>query len=147
MLIIVPRLLQWRNFIIIKIWNCTLNVRLTFEFDIFLFFIQYFFYHLQFSKRVPRFEHSVALKLSCVGRDKKHELEQDYFRTAFPQTPLVGCYGDGEIGINHPARNCSNVLMAKRPRRDPFKDMTYSYSTVFVYMGWGKIVAPPESPD
>ncbi|CAH2039506.1 unnamed protein product, partial [Iphiclides podalirius] len=58
----------------------------------------------KFSAKVPRFEHSFALKLSCVGRDQKHALEQDSFRAAFPNTPIVGCYGNGELGVHHPAR-------------------------------------------
>lgn len=103
----------------------------------------------EFAKRVPHFEHSVALKLSCMGRDQKHEIEQQYFRVAFPTTRIVGCYGNGELGINHPPRpghedSCKNV---KRHRRDPGPHFgfMYSYSTVFVYIGWGRILTPAES--
>ncbi|KAI5637080.1 hypothetical protein NE865_10130 [Phthorimaea operculella] len=104
----------------------------------------------QFAKSVPRFEHSVALKLSCVGRDKKHMIEQELFRQAFPNTPLLGCYGNGELGLNHPPRN-----PPEPPRHKRFKGETqtgrpslmYSYSTVFVYIGWGKTLPPdPETP-
>ncbi|CAK1586080.1 unnamed protein product [Parnassius mnemosyne] len=100
----------------------------------------------EFSKKVPRFEHSIALKLSCVGRDRKHVLEQDCFRAAFPNTPIVGCYGNGELGIHHPARPEPEALpnAIKRHRRDPGPQfgIMYSYSTVFVYIGWGKIISP-----
>ncbi|GBP19046.1 hypothetical protein EVAR_78516_1 [Eumeta japonica] len=58
----------------------------------------------EFAEKVPRFEYSAALKLSCVGRDLRHEVEQDIFRAAFPDTPIAGCYGNGEIGHNHPSR-------------------------------------------
>ncbi|XP_026762589.2 uncharacterized protein LOC113521295 [Galleria mellonella] len=98
----------------------------------------------EFSKKIPRFEHSVALKLSCVGRDKKHELEQNYFRAAFPNTPLIGCYGNGELGINHPPRPVREEPPSrKRFRRDagPQLGIIYSYSTVFMYFGWGKIIS------
>ncbi|XP_059053809.1 uncharacterized protein LOC131848069 isoform X2 [Achroia grisella] len=98
----------------------------------------------EFANRVPQFEHSVVLKLSCVGRDKRHEMEQSYFRAAFPNTPLIGCYGNGEIGINHPARLVvEEPPSRKRQRRDPAPQLgiVYSYSTVFVYIGWGKITS------
>ncbi|KAJ0178214.1 hypothetical protein K1T71_006037 [Dendrolimus kikuchii] len=99
----------------------------------------------EFSKKVPPFENSVVLKLSCVGRGKKHELEQDYFRAAFPHTRLVGCYGNGELGLNHPARPPSDdpPTSAKRYRgaTETIASLRYSYSTVFVYIGWGKVLS------
>ncbi|XP_049873950.1 uncharacterized protein LOC126372303 [Pectinophora gossypiella] len=100
----------------------------------------------EFAKKVPTFEHSVALKLACVGRDRKHILEQDYFRAAFPHTPLVGCFGNGELGVNHPPRDLPPVPphIAKKRKHEPAKSLMYSYSTVFVYMGWGRMI-PPET--
>lgn len=98
----------------------------------------------QFAKKVPVFEQTVALKLSCVGRDQKHALEQDYFRAAFPHTPLIGCYGNGELGISHPPRPqpADPPRSVKRHRRNPRQQgIMYSYSTVFVYVGWGKIMS------
>ncbi|XP_026499245.1 uncharacterized protein LOC113403041 [Vanessa tameamea] len=100
----------------------------------------------EFSKKVPKFEYSVVIKLSCVGRDQKHKWEQECFRAVFPNTRIIGCFGNGEIGVNHPTRpppvvptNC-----VKRHRRDsgPQFGIVYSYSTVFVYIGWGKITLP-----
>ncbi|XP_068618368.1 uncharacterized protein [Battus philenor] len=100
----------------------------------------------EFSKKVPRFEHSVALKLSCVGRDQKHAMEQDFFREAFPNTSIVGCYGNGELGVYHPSKPASIPfpLTMKRRRREPGPQfgIIYSYSTVFVYIGWGKVTSP-----
>ncbi|XP_013146917.1 PREDICTED: uncharacterized protein LOC106109836 [Papilio polytes] len=100
----------------------------------------------EFSNKVPRFEHSIALKLSCVGRDQKHVIEQDCFRDAFPDTPISGCYGNGELGINHPTRVKAEPSSpaAKRYKDDsePHHGLMYSYSTVFVYFGWGKITSP-----
>lgn len=107
-------------------------------------------YVFQFSKNVPRFEHSIALKLSCVGRDQKHVLEQDYFRAAFPNTTIVGCYGNGELGVHHPERPQPEQppRAIKRHRGDPGPQygIMYSYSTVFVYIGWGKITSPKGPP-
>lgn len=81
-----------------------------------------------------------------MGRDLKHKLEQDCFRAEFPNTPIVGCYGNGELGLNHPAKpepepELTNTV--KRHRRDPGPQfgIMYSYSTVFVYIGWGKILS------
>uniref|UniRef100_A0A2A4K2U2 ABC transporter domain-containing protein n=1 Tax=Heliothis virescens TaxID=7102 RepID=A0A2A4K2U2_HELVI len=102
----------------------------------------------EFARKVPHFTHSVVIKMSCVGRDSKHEFEQNFFRTAFPNTRLVGCYGNGELGINRPERpppepRSSNV---KRQRAEsPQYGLMYSYSTVFVYIGWGNIVTPGET--
>ncbi|XP_072947586.1 uncharacterized protein [Epargyreus clarus] len=104
----------------------------------------------EFSKQVPKFEHSVAIKLSCVGRDQKHKLEQDLFRAAFPHTRIVGCYGNGELGLNHPPKPTPLSIpnAAKRHRHDPGPQygIMYSYSTVFVYIGWGKILSNPTKP-
>ncbi|XP_023934179.2 uncharacterized protein LOC112043131 [Bicyclus anynana] len=101
-----------------------------------------------FSKRVPQFEYSVVVKLSCVGRDKKHKWEQDCFRAVFPNTRLVGCYGNGELGVDHPPKpDASPYPQVKKPcpAPNPRHGLVYSYSTVFVYMGWGKILSngPP----
>lgn len=105
------------------------------------------FLSFQFAKKVPKFEHSVAVKLSCVGRDQKHKLEQDLFRAAFPYTRIIGCYGNGELGLNHPAKPTSDTIpnAAKRHKHDPGPQygIMYSYSTVFVYIGWGKILSNP----
>ncbi|CAH2091038.1 unnamed protein product [Euphydryas editha] len=98
----------------------------------------------EFSKKVPKFEYSVALKLSCVGRDQKHKWEQECFRAVFPNTRIIGCFGNGEIGVNYPSKltPVESLHSVKRQRRDsgPQFGIVYSYSTVFVYMGWGKMI-------
>ncbi|CAH0584368.1 unnamed protein product [Chrysodeixis includens] len=102
----------------------------------------------EFSKKIPHFEHSVVLKMSCVGRDQKHDYEQNCFRAAFPHTRLIGCYGNGELGTNHPTRPPAIVRPnTKRHRRDPGPQfgIMYSYSSVYVYIGWGKITKPAET--
>lgn len=105
---------------------------------------------LQFSKKVPHYEHSVVIKMSCVGRDVKHEIEQNLFRAAFPNTRLVGCYGNGELGINKPERAKPEARPSpvKRNRTEELPDgfgIMHSYATVFEYIGWGKIITPAES--
>ncbi|CAH1638636.1 unnamed protein product [Spodoptera littoralis] len=102
----------------------------------------------EFAKKVPHFEHSVVIKMSCVGRDNKHDYEQELFRAAFPKTRLAGCYGNGELGINHPERlKPESFTSVKRHRADPGPafGIMYSYSTIFVYIGWGNIVTPAQS--
>ncbi|KAJ8716044.1 hypothetical protein PYW08_013329 [Mythimna loreyi] len=104
----------------------------------------------EFSKKVPHYEHSVVIKMSCVGRDSKHDFEQNFFRAAFPTTRLVGCYGNGELGINKPERTKPEPRPSavKRHRTEPAPhgfSLMYSYATVFVYFGWGKITKPPET--
>lgn len=102
--------------------------------------------NLQFANMVPQFEHSIALKLSCVGRDQKHEIELKYFRAAFPHTRIIGCYGNGELGLSHPERSNTDTG-AKRYRYDPGEQfgIMYSYSTVFVYIGWGKLLSTSDT--
>ena len=94
---------------------------------------------------MPQYEHSVALKLSCIGRDQKHTYEQNCFRAAFPNTRIIGCYGNGELGHNHPEKPQKDTVsdLVKRQRLDcPNQfDIVYSYSTVFVYIGWGKVTS------
>ncbi|XP_053606563.1 uncharacterized protein LOC128673012 isoform X2 [Plodia interpunctella] len=98
----------------------------------------------EFSNKVPRFEHSIVLKLSCIGRDQKHDVEQNFFRDAFPNTRLIGCYGNGELGLNHPERATDDMPSHKRfcPEQGPQIGIIYSYSTIFFYIGWGKITSP-----
>lgn len=100
----------------------------------------------EFANMVPQFEHSIALKLSCVGRDQKHEIELKYFRAAFPHTRIIGCYGNGELGLSHPERSNTDTG-AKRYRYDPGEQfgIMYSYSTVFVYIGWGKLLSASDT--
>ncbi|KAL4712008.1 hypothetical protein ACJJTC_003675 [Scirpophaga incertulas] len=93
---------------------------------------------IEFAGEVPRFEFSVAIKFSCVGRDQKHNIEEECFRSVFPDTRLIGCFGNGELGVNHPSRTPQKP-QPKRPRMGrKFLELLYSYSTVFVYIGWGR---------
>ena len=52
-------------------------------------------------------EHSFGLMYACVGRgihiyDGVHNVESKVFRKHFPNTPLFGFFGNGEIGWNFP---------------------------------------------
>lgn len=90
----------------------------------------------EFSERIPRFQHSVAMKLSCMGLESRHHLELAVFRAFFPDTPLIGCFGNGELGVNHPMTFSGPPQ--KRRRKQP--SIMYSYTSVYVYFGWGKIL-------
>lgn len=119
-----------------------------------MFFVKLLKCSLQFSQSVPRYEHSVCLKVACIGRDRMHKFEQDTFRSFFPDTPVVGCCGNGEVGINHPGPSSSEPpkkapkkfrLGARKGIPGPHFGLVYAYATVFVYMGWGKITMPAKS--
>ncbi|CAG9088261.1 unnamed protein product [Plutella xylostella] len=104
----------------------------------------------EFAENIDHFEHSLVFKLSCIGRDERHDFEQKSFRTHFPTTPLIGCYGNGELGVNHPPRpepkpKPSANTVKRQKRLIAELGLMYSYSTVFVYMGWGKIVKPAKT--
>ncbi|XP_023934783.2 uncharacterized protein LOC112043545 [Bicyclus anynana] len=108
----------------------------------------------EFSKRVPQFEYSAVIKLSSEPEnwfEKKPIWEQDYFRAAFPNTTLIGCFGKGQLGVDHPPKPDPSPYPPKKkpcPAPRPLEqnyNRVYSDSTVFVYMGWGKILSngPP----
>lgn len=98
---------------------------------------------MQFSRRIPHYENSVALKLACAGRQSKHDTEQTYFRQFFPDTPLAGCFGNGEFGVNYPPPKQTSGS-AKKAKTEIAYEHVHSYSTVFMYFGWGKIVKQAE---
>ncbi|VVD03194.1 unnamed protein product, partial [Leptidea sinapis] len=64
-------------------------------------------------------------------KEVKHRMEQELFREAFPDTRIIGCYGNGELGVNHPERPVPEWPINKRSRlySGPQFGVIYSYST------------------
>ncbi|XP_071115730.1 F-box only protein 22-like [Haliotis cracherodii] len=62
-------------------------------------------------------KNSIGLMFACVGRGENHygeiNVESTVFRKYFPNTPLVGFFGNGEVGFEYPhvkpadVQNCS----------------------------------------
>jgi Uncharacterized protein conserved in bacteria len=60
---------------------------------------------------------SIGLMFACVGRGRHHyqgkrNVESAAFRRHFPRTPLLGYFGNGEIGFKLLPGNtqCANIL-------------------------------------
>ncbi|KAL4227307.1 F-box protein 22 [Mactra antiquata] len=75
---------------------------------------------------------SFAFMFACLGRGEglygQCNVESSLFRRYFPQTPLIGLFGNGEIGYNHVSRQAGGDTghLNKSPR------MFHSFTTVFV---------------
>ena len=54
-------------------------------------------------------QHSVAFMYACVARGEEHydkkNVESAAFRKHFPTTPLMGFFGQGEIGFEYPIQS------------------------------------------
>ncbi|XP_059175760.1 F-box only protein 22-like isoform X3 [Physella acuta] len=74
--------------------------------------------------------HSIGLMYACVGRGfhvyNKHNVESGIFRKHFPQTPLLGFFGNGEIGCFY---STSSRNIQEYERRHPPK-LLHAYTTV-----------------
>ncbi|XP_035226642.1 F-box only protein 22-like [Stegodyphus dumicola] len=72
-----------------------------------------------------------AFMFVCVARGfhlhKEHNLESSVFHKLYPNVPLIGLFGNGEIGINYIPSMCENNLDQQKSAR-----YLHSYSTVFV---------------
>ena len=78
---------------------------------------------------------SFAIQVSCVARgsdfyDEEKNVECSEFRSLFPGTPLIGLFGNGEIGHDYildDSQTLQQQIKAKHANDDLFR----SYSTVF----------------
>ena len=92
-----------------------------------------------------------AFMFACCGRGAglyrgKKNVESAVFRKLFPETPLIGAFGGGEIGIEHiPSavpESDDGERPAKRARVDEKEqllssdDLLHSYTTVFVMLSF-----------
>ncbi|MEE6510524.1 hypothetical protein FKM82_030394 [Ascaphus truei] len=80
---------------------------------------------------------SVGLMFACVGRGgqhyKKSNVEADAFRKHFPAVPLLGFFGNGEIG-------CDRIVSGNftlRECKDVKDDLLHSYTTVMSIIHFG----------
>jgi hypothetical protein len=74
---------------------------------------------------------SFGLQASCVARgsgfyNNEQNVECSEFRNLFPNTPLIGIFGNGEIGHDYLPN-----LNQPSQQKDIIKDLFRSYSTVF----------------
>ena len=87
-------------------------------------------------------ENSFAFMFACCGRGENHYrgktgLEAATFNKMFPRTPLVGVFGNGEIGISHipdfkKLSETSERVNALKPGQ-----FLHSFTTIFVMVSFG----------
>ncbi|GAB6032887.1 F-box protein 22 [Chamberlinius hualienensis] len=92
-------------------------------------------------------KNSFCLMFACVGRGfghyGQHNVEADAFQKVFPNVPLFGLFGNGEIGINYLPKSLQqpdvkrfsfNSTMTKKSRLNDLENpkIFHSYTTVFV---------------
>lgn len=81
-----------------------------------------------------------AFMFACLGRGKsfhrnKENVESSIFRKVFPQTPLFGFFGNGEIGMNYlqpfdSAGSFSQTKKTKFSRHHP--KLSHAYTSIFL---------------
>ncbi|XP_050049582.2 F-box only protein 22-like [Dermacentor andersoni] len=74
---------------------------------------------------------------ACVARGARHHgktnVEADAFARVFPGVPLMGVFGNGEIGVNYVPTD--QQLLAPVSRKE---NCFHGYTTVFVLLSWSK---------
>ncbi|XP_060600991.1 F-box only protein 22-like [Ruditapes philippinarum] len=82
-------------------------------------------------------DNSFAFMLACVGRGEglyeQSNIESALFRKYFPKTPLIGLFGNGEIGYDHVNKGSPSQEVepdCKKKKSDV--KLYHSFTTVFV---------------
>lgn len=79
---------------------------------------------------------SFGIQISCVGRgsdfynDEKH-VECSEFRKLFPNTPLIGIFGNGELGHDYLLNDNETSQQKRKTTKQVANDLYHTYSTVF----------------
>lgn len=79
--------------------------------------------------------HTLGFMFACLGRGQNHygkrNVEADAFRKVFPNTPLFGFFGNGEIGCDRIAAGSYSLCEADTD------GMQHTYTTVMVLVHLG----------
>ena len=96
---------------------------------------------------------SCAFMFACCGRGRhfykgKAHVESEAFKRLFPKTPLIGIFGNGEIGLTHfPSKDSNNSAdqdpsepdtkrFKNEERRFNLREFSHSFTTVFVLLSF-----------
>ena len=92
---------------------------------------------------------SCAFMFACCGRGRtffkgKPNVESEVFKQLYPNTPLLGIFGNGEIGLTHlpttEKDTFSDPSASKRQKTDngllQAKEFSHSFTTVFVMLSF-----------
>jgi len=88
-------------------------------------------------------ENSFAFMFACCGRGVNHYrghqgVEAAVFCQMFPNTPIVGVFGNGEIGINYiPGSAQENKQGSRKAKLQP-SQVHHSFTTIIVMISLGK---------
>ncbi len=80
---------------------------------------------------------SFAIQISCVARgsnfhNNEQNVECSLFRNLFPNTPLIGIFGNGEIGHDYLSNDNNQISQQQQIKTN--KNLFLSYSTVFSFI-------------
>lgn len=104
-------------------------------------------------------DNSFAFMFACCGRGENHYrgkagIEAGAFVKMFPRTPLIGIYGNGELGVSHvpdfkQTEDNSNTDNQKQQKMGPSRgrggeylppgQFLHSFTTIFVMVSLGKV--------
>ena len=97
-------------------------------------------------------ENSFALMFACCGRGEyfygKQNVEASVFQEMFPNTPIAGIFGNGEIGAHylpnlvngdHASSAQDDVKDGSYKSKLKVRDYQHSYSTIFVMVSFGNV--------
>lgn len=86
---------------------------------------------------------SIGFMIACVARGTylhgRSGVESAIFRRHFPTTPLIGFFGNGEIGINYLGSESSTTSPQSFQSSAPKKSRTtylHSYATAFAVVSF-----------
>lgn len=81
-------------------------------------------------------QRSFAFMFACLGRGKgmfgAPNVESTIFRRYFPNTPLFGVFGNGEIGFDFVSVGSGIVAETKPKRKSPQTKLYHGYTTIYV---------------
>lgn len=85
---------------------------------------------------LPSSNTSFAFMFACLGRGQglhgEKNVESAIFRKYFPQTPLVGLFGNGEIGSDFSGAVQRHSEQADYKKKKVQTKLYHSYTTVFI---------------
>lgn len=104
-------------------------------------------------------DNSFAFMFACCGRGENHYrgkagIEAGAFVKMFPRTPLIGIYGNGELGVSHvpdfkQTEDSSTTDNQKQQKMGPSRgrggeylppgQFLHSFTTIFVMVSLGKV--------
>ncbi|KAJ8252499.1 hypothetical protein COCON_G00218110 [Conger conger] len=84
---------------------------------------------------------TLGFMFACLGRGHNHygkrNVEADTFRKVFPNTPLFGFFGNGEIGCDRIATSSYTLSEASGASESDTDSMQHTYTTVMVLVHLG----------